>query len=98
MDSLLSLIRCPITREPLQRLTTAELDGANRLIEDAAVGVKNRGGEVESESWADGLINVSRQWVYPILDHGVALIADSAIAAADFGLATDSSDGQEGHE
>jgi uncharacterized protein YbaR (Trm112 family) len=78
MDTLLHLLRCPLTHEPFSKLTDAELAWINSRIAESQL--RNRGDEPVENQWLQGLVNESRTWVYPIYGHGAALIADEAVA------------------
>jgi hypothetical protein len=79
MDVLLHLIRCPITHESLAELAEDELRHVNKRID--AGEVLNRANDRPATNWLCGLVNASRSWIYPVLPHGVTLIADEAVSA-----------------
>lgn len=78
MNPLLQYVRCPITHERLAELTPQELENINQAIRQG--NVCDRSGDPVESTWTHGLINESRTWIYPVWQHGAALIADQAVA------------------
>jgi uncharacterized protein YbaR (Trm112 family) len=75
---LLDLLCCPVTRQPLAMLTTAELDTINRGV--AGGGVVRADGTAQQQPLADGLVTRDRRTVYRIEDGIPVLLADEALA------------------
>lgn len=77
-DTLLNLLRCPQTGEPLRVATADEVDAANRKI--AAGTVRDAAGEIVTEPLDGGLITAGGSWLYAIRDQIPTMIPEEAIA------------------
>lgn len=77
-DTLLSLLRCPKTGEPLRAATADEVDAANNQI--SAGTLRDAAGEIVTEPLGGGLITVGGNWLYAIRDEIPTMIPEEAIA------------------
>ena len=77
---LLHLLCCPTTRQPLAELTAAELSEVNRGI--AAGGIVRADGAAQADALSGGLVTRDRRTVYRVDDGIPVLLADEALAAA----------------
>ena len=77
---LLDILCCPLTKQPLALLDTAELEALNAAI--AAGGVQRQDGSAQVEPIREGLVTRDHQTLYRIDDGIPVLLADEAIATA----------------
>lgn len=77
---LLDILCCPVTKQPLALLDSAELDALNKAI--AAGGLLRQDGSAQAEPVREGLVTRDHQTVYRIEDGIPVLLADEAIATA----------------
>lgn len=77
-DDLLPLLRCPITKRRLVNANPELLDQLNGLILGGTL--TSRVGESVEDVLDDGLIDETAEWLYPIRDGIVCLLADDAIS------------------
>jgi ubiquinone/menaquinone biosynthesis C-methylase UbiE/uncharacterized protein YbaR (Trm112 family) len=68
----LPMLRCPVSRQPLQRMHGAELDKLNQAILSGKV-YRNRG-EVVKEPLQEALITANGAYVYPVVDAYIAVL------------------------
>ncbi|MBU0551008.1 hypothetical protein KKF91_19120 [Myxococcota bacterium] len=82
--SVLDLLVCPETREPLAEADAALLDKLNAAI---SLGErKSRGGVALTEPIHEGLVRADGKFLYPISKEGIPnLLVDDAIALDDLG-------------
>jgi uncharacterized protein YbaR (Trm112 family) len=79
MDNrLLDILCCPDSKQPLSRLTGAELALINQAI--AAGGVQRSDGSPQAEALAEGLVTRDRRTVYRVDDGIPVLLVDEALA------------------
>ena len=77
---LLDILCCPVTKQPLALLDTAELEALNAAI--AAGDVQRQDGSAQVEPIREGLVTRDHQTLYRIDDGIPVLLADEAIATA----------------
>lgn len=77
---LLDLLCCPVTRQPLALLAAAELETVNRGI--AGGGIVRADGVAQKDALVAGLVTRDRRTIYRIDDGIPVLLADEALAAA----------------
>ena len=77
---LLDILCCPVTKQPLALMDSAELEALNAAI--AAGGVQRQDGSVQSEPVREGLITRDHQTLYRVDDGIPVLLADESIATA----------------
>jgi uncharacterized protein YbaR (Trm112 family) len=77
---LLDLLCCPVTRQPLALLTATELEAINRGV--AGGGIVRADGSAQQQPLGAGLITRDRRTVYRVDDGIPVLLADEALAAA----------------
>ena len=78
--TLLDLLACPATRQPLASLDRAGLDALNRAI--AAAGLQRVDGSPQREPLREALVTRDRKTVYRVDDGIPVLLAEDAIATA----------------
>jgi uncharacterized protein YbaR (Trm112 family) len=76
-DDFLKLVLCPVEQSPLSRADSDLLDRLNQAIGDQRI--QDRVGQPVTEPVAFGLVNASRQLLYPVVDDIPNLIVDDAI-------------------
>jgi len=79
-DEFLRILRCPVTRQPLQVADDAILARINAAI--GAGRLLNRLGQTVTQALDGGLINQTQTLLYPIHDEIPCLLADEAIDLA----------------
>ena len=72
------MLVCPETHQPLHEAEPALLDQLNALIR--AEELRNRSGDLITESLPEGLIREDRQLLFPVVDGIPKMIVDEAIA------------------
>ena len=77
-DTLLSLLRCPRSGEPLRVATADEVAAANQQI--SAGTLRDAAGEIITEPLGGGLITAGGTWMYAIRDQIPTMIPEEAIA------------------
>lgn len=75
--ALLDIVCCPITRQPLELLDAATLDGLNRAIGTGRV--ENRGGAAVAERLEQALVTRDGKLAYPVRDGIPVLLEDEGI-------------------
>lgn len=73
-----SLLRCPITQEPLEAAAPALVAEIQRLAELGRV--KTKVGGTISDVPPQGLVNASKQWFYPVHGEVSDLLVEDAIS------------------
>jgi uncharacterized protein YbaR (Trm112 family) len=76
-DDLLLLLRCPITRRRLVKAASDVLERANNMIQGGEL--TSRLGETVEDILDDALVDETGEWLYPVRDGSVCLLADEAI-------------------
>ncbi|MGE0159596.1 MAG: Trm112 family protein [Gemmatimonadales bacterium] len=76
-QSLLDILVCPETKQPLSVADRAVLDRLNAAIRGG--GVSNRGGQKVSEPVAEGLLRKDGSVLYPVRDDIPIMLIDEAI-------------------
>jgi len=79
--SLVAILACPETHQPVQVADAATVDKVNAAI--AAGAVKNRDGEAVSEAIQAGLIREDGAYLYPVRDDIPVMLIGEAIPLAD---------------
>lgn len=74
---VLALLRCPLTGRTLQPATQALIADCNVRI--ARGEIDNRGGVAVNAPLDGGLIDAQSQWLFPIRQGIVTMVADEAI-------------------
>ena len=74
---LLNILCCPVTKQPLALMDTAELAALNSAI--AAGGLQRADGSTQSEPISEGLITRDHKTLYRVDDGIPVLLADEAI-------------------
>jgi uncharacterized protein YbaR (Trm112 family) len=74
---LLSLVRCPITQAKLNIAAASMIDRLNQAIMQRTL--VNRVGQTVEEPLQTALVNEHEDWLFPIRDGILVLIADQAI-------------------
>ena len=78
LDSkLLDMLRCPLTRTPLQVASEELVAAINSEIADSAA--RDRLGQLVQQPIETGLLTSDGQWLYPIRDGIPTMVADEAI-------------------
>lgn len=77
-EDFLGMLRCPLTRRPLERAGAVLLARLNHLAEDNAL--QNQAGELVQGPLEEGLVEPLDGWFYAIYDNIPALLKDEAIA------------------
>ena len=77
---LLDIICCPVTRLPLQLLSSERLQTLNRRIEEG--GLVGRDGERLTEPLTEALVTRDGKLAYPVRDGMPVLLEDSGIVLA----------------
>lgn len=76
-QSLLDILVCPETKQPLSVADAALLDRLNAAIRQG--GVKNRGGQPVSTPIDEGLVRKDGTVLYPVRDDIPIMLIDEAI-------------------
>jgi uncharacterized protein YbaR (Trm112 family) len=76
-QSLLDILVCPETKQPLGVADAALLDRLNAAIRQG--GVKNRGGQVVSAPIDEGLVRKDGSALYPVRDDIPIMLIDESI-------------------
>ena len=79
--SLVAILACPETHQPVQVADAATVGKVNAAI--AAGAVKNRDGEAVSEAIQTGLIREDGAYLYPVRDDIPVMLIGEAIPLAD---------------
>lgn len=86
-DDVLLLLQCPITRQRLVKAKSELLDHANGMIHRNKL--TNRLDEIVDNILDEGLVNEAGEWLYPVRDGIVCLLADEAISLNRFDIEDD---------
>jgi len=78
---LLTILRCPDTRQELRVAETALIERLNQKIQ--AGGLSNRGGQPVKEKIDGGLVRADRKFLYPIRGNIPVMLVDEAIPLSD---------------
>lgn len=76
-QSLLDILVCPETKQPLSVAEPAVLDRLNAAIRQG--GVENRGGQTVSEPIEAGLVRKDGSVLYPVRDEIPIMLIDESI-------------------
>jgi uncharacterized protein YbaR (Trm112 family) len=76
-QSLLDILVCPETKQPLGVADAALLDRLNAAIRQGAI--KNRGGQAVSEPIDEGLVRKDGSVLYPVRDDIPIMLIDESI-------------------
>ncbi len=79
-STLLEILVCPETKQPVSMADAAVLDRVNADIERGIL--RNRGGEVVTARLEAGLIREDGKVVYPVVDEIPVMLIDESIALA----------------
>jgi uncharacterized protein YbaR (Trm112 family) len=80
-SSLLEILCCPETRQPLQNVDATAIDLLNKRI--SAGEVKNRAGKPVTQPVEGALIRADKKFLYPIR-HGIpVMLIDEAVPSGD---------------
>jgi uncharacterized protein YbaR (Trm112 family) len=77
-DDLLAMLRCPVDNHPLQAADASLVAELNRQI--AAGTLTNVSGELVTQLLDGGLVCVSGDRLYPVVDRIPVMLPDEAIA------------------
>ena len=78
MDAtLLEILRCPETYQPLRVAERALVQSINERIKASAL--KNRAGQTLTEAIDGGLLREDQKFIYPIRGHIPVMLIDEAI-------------------
>jgi uncharacterized protein YbaR (Trm112 family) len=80
---VLSILRCPETRTPLDAASDALVNEINAAIR--AGRLVDRSGKAVAETIDGGLVRAARDVLYPIVDHIPVLLVDESIALCQLG-------------
>lgn len=75
---LLALLRCPVTKQPVRRLTPTQLQKLNDAI--AAGRIKQQNGRPLHTPLEDALLTESGRTIYPIVDDIPVMVEAESIA------------------
>jgi uncharacterized protein YbaR (Trm112 family) len=76
-QSLLDILVCPETKQPLRVADAALIDRVNASVESGSL--KSRGGEVVKEPLTEGLVREDGTVLYPVRDGIPIMLIDEAI-------------------
>jgi uncharacterized protein YbaR (Trm112 family) len=76
-QSLLDILVCPETKQPLRVADAALIDRLNASVESGSL--KSRGGEVVKEPLTEGLVREDGTVLYPVRDGIPIMLIDEAI-------------------
>lgn len=76
-QSLLDILVCPETKQPLSVADAALLDRLNAAIRQG--GIRNRGGQAVSEPIDEGLVRKDGSVLYPVRDDIPIMLIDESI-------------------
>jgi len=74
---LVSILRCPETKEPLQEASPERIEALNKAIEAGTV--QNRAGQPVSEKIDAGLVRAGGKWLYPVRADIPVMLIEEAI-------------------
>lgn len=77
-SALLDILCCPLTQEPLERLSEAKLHRLNTLIAEKRI--KNESKSVIEETLSEALVTRNGRIAYPVRDGIPMLLIDQGIA------------------
>ena len=76
---LLEILVCPITKQPVERLSKDRLGVLNREIEGG--NIRNQAGSAIDAPLSDALITSDGRTIYPVNDDVPVMLEDAAIMA-----------------
>ncbi len=79
---LLEILCCPVTKSPVNKLTSKQLKALNEVI--AQDDVHNIGGETMGEQLQEGLITETGKTIYPVDDGIPVMLEDQGINTDQF--------------
>jgi uncharacterized protein YbaR (Trm112 family) len=80
-QSLLDILVCPETKQPLRLADAGLLERLNAAVRDGSL--KNRGGQVVSSPLEQGLVREDGRVLYPVREDIPIMLIDEAIPLSD---------------